>query len=174
MENSGMNREYGRKWFTFYTKFRPWLACFMFIMPVANFAQYSQIYFRYWWLLLSFVASAIEVVLGIMVFNKSKGNYDDFLPFVKNVIIFETFNFPYQQAVKIYLDSFNHYPSPAQALIVFIILLAITYFVWYRMNVKYFEKRSMQYAKMKKIREKKQIDKGTIEEMKFPGGMMDE
>ncbi len=48
MDNIKMNRQLGTKWFTFYTKVRPWLACLTAITVIADFMQYQEIYTSYW------------------------------------------------------------------------------------------------------------------------------
>ena len=69
---------------------------------------------------------------------KSSRDYPDFVRFVKGVLLFETINMAYQQGVQQYLNSELQFGVAA---IVFVVILVIGYFVWYRLNVKYFEKR---------------------------------
>ena len=133
-----MNPQFGTKWFTFYTKVRPWIACLFTLPALVDFLQHIDIYLSYWWLLLSFVATIISVVLGITVAIKSSKNYVDFVHFVKGVLIFETINTAYQAGIQQYTQ--NGF-IPATALIVFVIVLILDYFIWYRLNIKYFEKR---------------------------------
>lgn len=140
MNDITMNKQLGTKWFTFYTKIRPWLASIMFLTALIDFVQYIDIYMENFYLFLYFLMAIAQVVLAIIVTIKSNENYGDFVEFVKKVLIFETINIPYQQGVKQYLQSgldFNY------ALFIFVILLVICYFTWYRLNVKYFEKRLM-------------------------------
>ena len=138
MDDTKMNPRLGRKWFTFYTKIRPWFCCFTIFPAIADFAAYSNIYFSYWWVLLSFVGTVADTILGIMVFVKSSGDYVEFVHFVKKVLLFEIFNTAYQLSVQYYIDnSFN----VDVALSYFVFSLVLAYFIWYRINVKYFEKR---------------------------------
>ena len=133
-----MNPMLGTKWFTFYTKVRPWIACLMALATVGDFVQYSNTYLENWWLLVCFLANIAQPILCIIVFIKSSGDYIDFVRFVKGVLLFETINVAYQQAVKQYINSSFEISS---ALVIFAIILVLDYFVWYRLNVKYFEKR---------------------------------
>lgn len=138
MNNTNMNPQLGHKWFTFYTKIRPWLCCFTVFPAITDFAAYSDIYFSYWWLLLSFGATIVDAILGIMVFVKSSGDYVKFVPFVKKVLLFEMFNAAYQFSVQHYVNnSFNI----GLARSMFVFSLVVAYFLWYLVNVKYFEKR---------------------------------
>ena len=133
-----MNRQLGTKWFTFYAKIRPWLACFSSLTLIVDFFQYMDIYFSYWWMLLYFLTGIAQPVLAIMVFAKSEGDYGDFVRFVKGVLIYETICIPFHQGVKQYLE--NDYDLSI-ALVVFCVFLIVFYFLWYRLNIKYFEKR---------------------------------
>lgn len=138
MYDLNMNKQLGTKWFTFYTKVRPWLACLSALTIVVDFIQYTEIYAKTWWLMLYFFAGITQAVLSIMVFVKSKGFYIDFVRFVKGVLLFETIYVVYGQGVKQYLQ--NGYDL-LTTLVISVILFLIAFFVWYKLNVKYFEKR---------------------------------
>ena len=83
MERAEMNYRMGTKWFTFYTKIRPWLVCLGTLGTIVDFFIYMKLYFAFWWLLLSLVLSVAVAVLAIMVFVKSDYNYGDFVRFVR-------------------------------------------------------------------------------------------
>ena len=138
MDNIKMNQQLGTKWFTFYTKIRPWFACFMFLPTLVDFIEYVDTYLTLWWMLLSFAASVAQCVLSIMVFIKSQGDYVEFVRFVKGVLWFETIGMAYQQAVQQYINNDFDFGF---ALLMFIIMFALAFFLWYRLNIKYFEKR---------------------------------
>lgn len=132
-----MNHNLGTKWFTFYTKVRPWIACLSAVAVFFDFTKYADVYFNYWWMMLYFVTIIVHATLSIVVFVKSKGDYEDFTRFVKGVLVFETINFPYQGVVQQYIKTF----SLGYAVVVGLVTLILCYFVWYRLNIKYFEKR---------------------------------
>lgn len=136
-----MNRQLGTKWFTFYTKVRPWFACLTTLTVVVDFLQYMSTYFSNWWLLLYFLGSIAQAGLSIAVAVKSDDAYADFVKFVKSVLLFETINMAYGQGVQQYIQNGLDLGS---AVVSFVIILVISYFVWYRLNVKYFEKRLMR------------------------------
>ena len=146
MNDININRQYGTKWFTFYTKVRPWLSCIGILTLVSDFYQFSEVYFDFWWLLLYFAISVAESIVSIVVFVKSYYDYKVFVRFVKGVLFFETISIPYTIGVQQYLSSFDL----SSALISSLVCLAFTYFVWYRLNVKYFEKRIMPYRNISK------------------------
>ncbi len=133
-----MNRQLGTKWFTFYTKVRPWFSCLGTLIIILDFLQYTETYLNNWWLLVYFLAAIAQPILCIMVAVKSSGDYVDFVRFVKGVLLFETIYFAYQQGVQQYIR--NNFDI-GLALVVFAIVFPLDYFVWYRLNVKYFEKR---------------------------------
>ena len=140
MGETKMNRQLGTKWFTFYAKVRPWLVCFMSLNIIVDFFQYMNVYFSYWWMLLYFITGVAQPVLAIMVFTKSKGDYQDFVRFVNGVLIFETINIAYQQGVQQYVKNFEF----GTAFIIALIILVLGYFLWYRLNIKYFKKRILR------------------------------
>ena len=133
-----MNRQLGTKWFTFYTKVRPWTACLFAIPVIVDFIQYQEIYISYWWMMVYFLAALVQPVLCIMVFVKSQGDYEDFVRFVKGVLWFETINMAYAQAVKQYIQKELNI---GVALVVGAIIFVLGYLIWYRLNMKYFKKR---------------------------------
>lgn len=138
MDNLKMNRQLGTKWFTFYTKVRPWFACITALSVVGDFMQYQEVYTSYWWMMVYFLAALVQPVLCIIVFVKSQGDYEDFVRFVKGVLLFETINMAYGQAVQQYIK--NEFDIGV-ALVVGVIILLLGYFIWYRLNIKYFKKR---------------------------------
>lgn len=138
IDNTKTSPQLGTKWFTFYTKIRPWFACVMFLPTLVDFIEYIDTYLSVWWMLLAFAASVAQCVLSIMVFIKSQGDYVEFVRFVKGVLLFETIAVPYHQGVQQYINNDFDFGI---ALVVFIIILVLAFFLWYRLNVKYFEKR---------------------------------
>jgi len=142
MENTKMNRELGTKWFTFYTKVRPWLSCIGFISVLVDFVQYTETYFTFWWLLLHFASNVAHVVVAIITFVKSREDYGKFVTFVNKVLIFETLFFSYQAGLNQFINNFELMPS----LITGAVLLLLYYLLWYRLNIKYFKKRILTEA----------------------------
>ena len=66
-----MNKQLGTKWFTFYTKVRPWLACLMIFSTLGDFFQYPDVYLSRWWLLLYLLGAIAQPILCIIVAVKS-------------------------------------------------------------------------------------------------------
>ena len=138
MSDLKMNAQLGTKWFTFYTKVRPWLACLSFFSVLSDFIQYTNVYVSNWWMLLLFAGAVAQSVLCVIVAVKSSGNYASFVRFVKRVLAFETINMAYQQGVQQYIQNDL---DISVAVVVFLVILTLGYFIWYRLNIKYFEKR---------------------------------
>lgn len=132
------NKNLGCKWFVFYSRVRPFSAIFFTIPCFIDFFEYIDVYMSNLWLVLSFAGTVTGVVLCVMVFIKSFGDYREFVRFTKGVLLFETIDIPYQQCIIPYV---HHDSDFAPSFIVFVIMLILFYFLWYRLNIKYFEKR---------------------------------
>lgn len=133
-----MNRQFGTKWFTFYSKVRPCIACLSVFTIVVEFVQDTEAYFSNLWLLSYFVASIMQPILCIIVLIKSFGNYVDFVRLVKVVLLIEPVCIAYQKSLELYVIS---YVKTRTAVAAFLIILLIGYFLWYRLNIAYFKKR---------------------------------
>lgn len=132
------NKKLGTKWFIFYTKVRPWLACLVVFSVISDFLQYTDFYLSNWWAIIYLLGAIAQPILSIIVAVKSDGDYVDFVHFVKGVLLFETINMSYGLAAEQYIENeFNL----GDACIAFVIMFVISFFLWYRLNVKYFEKR---------------------------------
>ena len=64
--------------------------------------------------------------------------YRDFVKFVNGVLLFETAYIAYGQGVNQYIQ--NGFDMGV-TLVVVAILLVLAFFIWYRLNIKYFRKR---------------------------------
>ena len=140
-EPYGMNTLFGTKWFTFYTKIRPWIVLLFTLVPVADFLQYTNIYLSNPILILSLATSIAQMLLCIWVRFKSDEDYRDFVRFVKGVLIFETCNMTFQQGIQQYYVTQTSLP---ESILITCIVGIIMYFIWYRLNIKYFRRRIMQ------------------------------
>ncbi len=129
-----MNKDYGTKWFTFFTKYRPYFVC---ANPIYVVLVWMTLYENVNALLiLEFFAALTSAILSMIVYEKAKGDYISFCSFVKGVLLFEIVFFAYEQGVHQYIKNGLH-----TALVVSAIFLLIYYFLWYRLNIKYFNKR---------------------------------
>ncbi len=138
MDDRKSTKPLGTKWFTFYAKIRPWIGCLAAFSVVADFVRYQEVYMSYWWLMVFFLATVAQIVLHILVFVKSSGEYEKFVRFVNGVLIFEVINTAYGQAVQQYAQTKFQISN---ALITGIIVLVLGYFLWYCLNIRYFKKR---------------------------------
>lgn len=124
---STMNRQLGTKWFTFYTKVRPWFSVVGALLLALN----ARVYMNDWYLLLDFIGAVVNAVLAVIVWVKSSGDYGEFVTFVEGVLIFECISMAYSASIDEYgLNEFT-----------FLVCILLSYFVWYRLNIKYFKKR---------------------------------
>lgn len=134
----GMNPKMGKKWFIFYAKVRPVLSVLMILPTFFIIAQNLNVYLEHIGLIISVLASIAAGILSIIVAVKSNDDYEEFVLFVNEVLIFEIFNMGYQAAAQQYYQ--NGYDI-ATCAIIGLIILVFSYFAWYRPNIKYFRRR---------------------------------
>ena len=131
-----IDKERGTKWFTFYTKIRPWIYCFALLESISEMMRYAEIYFQYPLLVISLVVEITSVVLCIMIFAKSKGDYKDFAMFADRVLMFEACAMAFQGFVGQYYTE-----GSAVAFITAVLSGLLGYYVWYRKISEYFYER---------------------------------
>lgn len=129
-----MNKQLGTKWFTFFTKVRPWFAGLIALAALPDFVQYTSVYLSHIGLLISFLLTITQAVLSVIVAVKAEEDYGKFVRFVKGVLVFEVLSLAYQLSVE------KYYQEGAD-LLYFIVAIGIYFLVWYLPNAKYFKKR---------------------------------
>ena len=133
-----MNPQMGKKWFIFYSKVRPWFVLLSTITLLISFIR-DPITFANSAALLSVILSSIlQTCLAYRVAIWSRRDYGTFVSVVEDVLFFETIIIPYQTAV---LQHYQNGNTLDVTIVVGIILLILTYLLWYRLNIKYFHKR---------------------------------
>ena len=137
MTDIKMNRQLGTKWFTFYTKVRPQFALVAVFSAISDFISYTDVYASNIWLILYLAGAIAQPILCLLVFAKSNGDYVEFVRFVKGVLLFEAINMSYAQGLLLYVTIQDF----VYAYLWFAIMFVISFFLWYRLNVKYFKKR---------------------------------
>lgn len=138
MKTYGMNTALGTKWFVFYSVVRPWFVCLTAIGFLADYTKYTAIYLREPFMLAAVISAIVGAVLSVITAIKANGYYGDFVRLVNGVLIFEVVNSAYQVAVRQY---YQNGEDLELAGIVLLFGLLIGYFVWYRLNMKYFKNR---------------------------------
>lgn len=133
-----MNTQLGTKWFTFFTEIRPYFSCcyvFAYVFAIISYTEWLEFLFL--------VPFLLNTALHIMVAIKATGDYVDFVRFVKRVLLFEIFFTAYNTGIYFLQIEFQITLALqiALALIMAFFALFFGYFIWYRLNVKYFEKR---------------------------------
>lgn len=159
MDRVNMKTELGTKWFTFFTKVRPWLSILVACAAFSEFIKNIETYQQYWWQWFYLLLSVATVVLQVLVFAKSRGNYIKFVRFVEIEMIFEGVSMCCQWIVELYTTHMDAKEALADvemgrnmieqqlaqdiALGIFRVVLfsVLYYFLWYRLNRKYFRKR---------------------------------
>lgn len=154
MLNIKMNQRRGWAWFVFYAEIRPFLICISTIRVVAEFLKNLSLYM----LLSSYrpsliilpVLSVIEAVLGLMIFKKSRGDYVEFVDFAKRALMCEAALFAIKQGI----SSYGNHGDLIVGLGVIVFFFIPAYFLWYRLNMKYFVKRINVYNLEEESKEK--------------------
>ena len=141
MENITLNREKGLKWFYFFTKVRPVLYFFSCIMVIIEISMNPQLYLGNIFMLVYVVATLVQCVLvEFSAIKSSEDNYGDFVRFVKKVLLVEIFCSAYSTGA---LSYFVYNSQLIYSLLAALNNLIVLYFLWYRLNVRYFEKRML-------------------------------
>ena len=133
-----MNPNMGKKWFIFYARVRPWLSFVSFLALLVTFIEYPFTFANSAALLIYCIGSLIQTCMAFRVFIWSRRDYQTFVSIVEDVLFFETIFIPYQVAVVQYQQNGNNLN---ESIVVGIIILILTYLLWYRLNVKYFRSR---------------------------------
>ena len=137
MENITINKQMGLKWFNFFTKVRPFvhfIACLFIVIEVS---MDPQLYLGSFFMLIYVLGTIVQCVLvEISSIKAREENYGDFVAFVKKSLIYEIVFVAYANGIDYYYNYGLIY-----ALIIALNVLVVYYFLWYRLNVKYFEKR---------------------------------
>ena len=136
----------GMKWYTFYTKVRPWILLVVFLLSIPT---YGESLVTLMDISLVGTSVAIPVVIYViadvayiianivLLFKTREESQEMLFAFIRGLLIFELFFFSYTSMLTSSLNSQNI----ATCLFVLLFNLLLFYFVWYRLNIKYFKKR---------------------------------
>lgn len=131
----------GMKWYTFFVKIRPWIVIVFSVLFLLSYIETIPLLLdveifgiSY---LLYIVGYFAEVVLHVILLKKTNTTKAELLEWIKLILIFETCYFSYGYA----MQQYDQGAEMGFTMIVAIIALALGYFIWYRCNMKYFEKR---------------------------------
>lgn len=144
MQNDNYGR-LGMKWFNFFTKVRPWinfvicslnvLSVFGYEVNIFDYELFGKIVILNVIHILGYVASAI---LHLILFFKANGqNNEMLLKYIKALLIFDIVFWGYGYIINQYYAGM----TLVEIIIIAIVLLILEYFIWYRLNMKYFKKR---------------------------------
>lgn len=152
LDGIGINTSMGTKWFVFYAWVRPWMGIIVGICSVlSEIGLYGEVYLRYWWMSLCLLLTIAQILTGFWVFIKSRKEYYyiHFVRFVRGVLVFEVISAAYLVGVR---DYFTNGLLITRAILVALFCLTVAYFFWYRLNMKYFEKRIPTVVEIKPVR----------------------
>ncbi|MGI6510506.1 MAG: hypothetical protein ACOX1L_08055 [Erysipelotrichaceae bacterium] len=137
MNKTNLNKPLGTKWFTFYTKIRPWIIIVFGFKTYFEFLSEVNHDITLWSLLLFLFVTLAHSFLCILVFNISSGNYNRFYHFVRWVLLFEVIAPSYQAGFIQYARNADY----GYAFMTFFMGLLLFSFFWYLPNIIYFKKR---------------------------------
>ena len=147
MDNITLNKQMGLKWFNFFTKVRPvlhFISCFFILIAVS---MDPQLYLGNIFMLAYVIGTVVQCILvEISTIKAKEENYGKFVEFVKKALVYEVIFSSYAAAAQTYFIANSNL---IYALITAVENLLILYFVWYRLNVKYFEKRMLVVTPVK-------------------------
>lgn len=147
MENITLNKQMGLKWFNFFVKVRPvlhFISCFFILIAVS---MDPQLYLGNPFMLLYVLGTVVQCTLVEISSIKAKEeNYGRFVAFVKKALVYEIIFASYSGFVESY---FVYNAGIIYSLVTAANNLILLYFLWYRLNVKYFEKRMLVVTPVK-------------------------
>lgn len=137
-------KKYGMKWYNFYVKIRPLIAIVLTFFSLLStlMAAIPQLFEEInkktlTILLVVVVFSFIQMVLQFRVFIASSVERNKLLKYIKDLLFFDVVSMGYYV---VYDDAFRGIKG-LESFILLMVAFAIGHFVWYRPNLKYFEKR---------------------------------
>ena len=139
-----MSEKIGMKWFNFFTKWRPWISFVFTLLIIINlmgYTEYRMAYFGNIFLFIGLIGTFINTILGLILFFRVKKQKANNFNFIKRILIFETIFMSYQSAIS------SNSQTIDELIVMGIIMLLITYFVYYKNSVKYFYKREEIFVK---------------------------
>lgn len=146
MSNMTDRNSLGMKWYTFYVKVRPWIGLAFFLLSAFTYGETfltlmntNLVGAAFAIPTIIYVASYVAYTIAnlVLFFKERNESGEALLGFIKGLLIFEVFYIPYGSILGQYYEG----QSIIVSIIVLLIMMALCYFVWYRLNIKYFRKR---------------------------------
>lgn len=137
-------KKYGMKWYNFYVKIRPWIAIVITFFSLLSTLTdaiphlFEEVNKKTLTILLVVVAfSFTEIVLQFRVFIASSIERNKLLKYIKDLLFFEVVSMGYYV---IFDETFKNVKG-LESFLLLMVAFVIGHFVWYKPNLKYFEKR---------------------------------
>lgn len=138
----------GMNWYKFYTKWRPIISIvfsMLILINIIGYDNYRVLYINNILGLISLIITIICNVLFIGLYYKSKSKDKDLYPYIKLCLIFDMISI----TIGTILTSYNQNNEIGYVIFATILILILSYFIYYRNSIKYFKKRLN--TKVKKI-----------------------
>jgi len=131
----------GFAWLKFFCFWRPWISfsfAMILVLNLIGYEEYRNIYFSSIWGIISLILLLIGQVLVIMLYFWAKNRDSRTLELIDWILKIEIIDYAYGGSIQ-YIKNIPYF------LTIFIILCVFLYFLWYKLNMKYFEKREFWF-----------------------------
>ena len=149
MENKA-DKELGMKWFKFFTKIRSWISIVIYVllafsitMQLVEYLKFGSIKDVYVITIFQIVSYAVSAVIYLILviktdkYEKAILGGNSLFKYVKAILIYEV---AYMIVCWI-ISKYSEGADNSMIIITSIMCFLIEYFVWYRLNIKYFKRR---------------------------------
>lgn len=132
------NQILGISWLKFFCFWRPWIAFVLTalsIMSLIGYEDFEKIYLSSIWGILLLGTMLVDSILLVILFFMARKRDSRTINFIGWILLFEIISYAYG-------GSIQQSQSMEDFIWLFIIMIVIDYFIWYRTNMKYFNKRT--------------------------------
>ena len=132
------NQILGISWLKFFCFWRPWIAFVLTalsIMSLIGYGDFEKIYLSSIWGILLLGTTLVDSILLVILFFMARKRDSRTINFIGWILLFEIVSYAYGSSIQ-------QSQSMEDFIWLFIIMIVIDYFIWYRTNMKYFNKRT--------------------------------
>lgn len=154
--------DFGMKWYNFFTKVRPWIVIAATVILLIgsgntlldiNNIGATLLLFNWIYILASLISAALQMIL----FFKEKNQDPNLLSFIEITLVYDFLFSTYAYVILEYQAGLSF----GVIAVVVLALVLFEYFVWYKCNMKYFEKRLCTMPATPRDGEKRTLIKAT-------------
>lgn len=134
MATTETKKPLGMKWYTYLTVVRPVLSATSVVPLIVNAINYA------YWNIIPLICAVLGVIVAVMNVRLallSGGDYDKFMSCAKKLYLLEVFYIPFNSAVA----QFSLVGEIEQIIFTVLIGAVVLFFLWYKLNCGYLERR---------------------------------